>query len=55
MWRPEGWSLLGLPLPLRLAPVMRARAEDVDGSYRFRVAVAHPWLGLLFAYRGEVG
>lgn len=54
-WRAEGWSLCGLPLPRRLAPRMRARAKEDGGRYRFRVAVAHPWLGLLFAYRGDLG
>ncbi|MEW5687392.1 MAG: DUF4166 domain-containing protein [Pseudomonadota bacterium] len=24
------------------------------GAYRFTVAVAHPWLGLLFAYAGRL-
>jgi len=32
--------------------LMRARAQEEAGRYRFRVVVAHPWLGLLFAYRG---
>lgn len=52
LWRMEGWSLLGLPLPRGLAPRMRACSEAVGDRYRFRVAVAHPWTGLLFAYRG---
>jgi hypothetical protein len=52
VWQMVGWSVLGLPLPGALAPRMRARAEDVCGGYRFRVAVSHPWIGLLFAYRG---
>ncbi|MEJ0069705.1 MAG: DUF4166 domain-containing protein [Pseudomonadota bacterium] len=52
VWQMVGWRLLGLPLPRQLAPRMRARAEDVDGSYRFRVVVSHAWIGLLFAYRG---
>lgn len=53
-WRMIGWAAVGLPLPLWLAPKTRARAEEVDGRYRFRVVVAHPWLGLLFAYRGHL-
>jgi hypothetical protein len=51
-WRMIGWSVLGLPLPLAIAPKTRAHTEEAHGRYRFRVVVAHPWLGLLFAYRG---
>lgn len=51
-WRLRGWSALGMPLPLMLAPRMIAKAEDDQGRYRFRVVVAHPFTGLLFAYRG---
>jgi hypothetical protein len=35
-----------------LGAQVRAAAEDAAGLYRFRVVVAHPWCGLLFAYRG---
>ena len=55
VWTLIGWRLLGLPLPTALGPRVRAAAEDADGRYRFRVVVAHPWLGLLFAYRGRLG
>ncbi|WP_158917424.1 SDR family oxidoreductase [Caulobacter sp. S45] len=51
-WVLSRWGILGLDLPLGLAPLMRARAQEEAGRYRFRVVVAHPWLGLLFAYRG---
>jgi len=54
VWTMVRWSVLGVPAPLWIAPRMHARAEDVDGRYRFCVAVAHPWVGLLFAYRGEL-
>ncbi len=53
-WRLTGWSVLGLPLPRALAPRVRARADEADGRYRFRVLAAHPWIGLLFAYRGTL-
>lgn len=53
-WTFVGWNLAGLPLPRRLAPRIRAAAEDAGGLYRFRVVVAHRWLGLLFAYRGTL-
>lgn len=52
VWTMVGWSVVGLPLPLRLAPRMHARSEAAGGRYRFSVAVRHPWTGLLFAYRG---
>ncbi|MEP7454049.1 DUF4166 domain-containing protein [Phyllobacterium sp. SB3] len=51
-WELCGWSVGGLPLPGWLAPRIRAGAEDAGGLYRFRVVVAHRWIGLLFAYRG---
>ncbi|PIU07464.1 MAG: saccharopine dehydrogenase [Methylobacterium sp. CG08_land_8_20_14_0_20_71_15] len=54
VWHWEGWSLLGLPLPARLAPRIRARSWADGPRYRFRVAVAHPWTGLVFAYRGRL-
>ncbi len=54
LWRMVGWSVLGLPLPHSLAPRMHARADEVAGRYQFRVVVAHPWVGLLFAYRGKL-
>jgi hypothetical protein len=54
LWRFEGWRLGPLPLPRRLAPTIRARAYERDGAYRFSVAVAHPWAGLMFAYAGRL-
>lgn len=55
VWMMAGWGLLGLPLPSAIGPNVAARADDLGGRYRFRVAVSHPWLGLLFAYRGDLG
>jgi hypothetical protein len=54
-WRFVGWRLGGLPLPLGLAPQIRARAFARDDGYQFRVVTAHPWLGVLFAYAGRLG
>ena len=54
VWTLVGWGVLGLPLPKYLGPRVHARADDRDGGYRFSVAVLHPWVGLLFAYRGEL-
>lgn len=54
VWHFTGWKFVGLKLPRWLAPRVRAVAEDARGTYRFRVAVIHPWLGLMFAYRGTL-
>jgi hypothetical protein len=43
-----------VPLPPGLASRIRARAFDADGTYRFSVAVAHPLIGLMFAYAGRL-
>lgn len=53
-WRLMGWRLGPLALPFALAPKIKAAADEVGGCYRFSVVVAHPWLGLLFAYRGTL-
>ncbi len=54
LWRMIGFGVLGLPLPRFLGPKVAARADEVAGHYRFRVAVRHPWFGLMFAYRGDL-
>jgi hypothetical protein len=54
VWRFAGWKLGAVPLPNALAPRIRARAFALDHEYRFRVAAAHPFLGLLFAYAGRL-
>lgn len=43
-----------VPLPSWFAPSIRARAFEADGTYRFSVAVAHPMVGLMFAYAGRL-
>jgi hypothetical protein len=53
-WRAVGWRLGPIGLPLAMAPQIRARAWAREGRYRFSVAVAHPLLGLIFAYAGEL-
>ncbi|MDQ0465472.1 hypothetical protein QO010_003261 [Caulobacter ginsengisoli] len=53
-WRLDGWRLGPLPLPRRWAPRVRARSFERDGVYRFRVMIAHPWLGVVFAYAGRL-
>ena len=53
-WRFLGWRAQGVPLPRALAPRIRAMTFARDGVYRFRVAVAHPLAGLVFAYAGRL-
>ena len=58
-WIFEGWRMGPIPLPRAWAPRMRARifaAPDQNGDdlYRFRVLVAHPWLGVIFGYAGRL-
>jgi len=53
-WELQGWRLGSLPLPRWLAPKVRARCFEADGAYRFRVVVAHPWLGVVMAYAGRL-
>lgn len=53
-WIFEGWRLGPAPLPAAWAPRSRARIFERDGSYRFRVLVAHPWLGVIFGYAGRL-
>jgi hypothetical protein len=48
----RGWSLLGLPLPSRLAPRIEAREFAADGRFNFHVEINHPMLGLIVRYRG---
>jgi hypothetical protein len=53
-WTFEGWRLGPVPLPRAWAPRIRARTFARDGLYRFRVLVAHPWLGVIFGYAGRL-
>ena len=53
-WVFEGWRLGPIPLPRAWAPHVRARTFSRDGIYRFRVLVAHPWLGVIFGYAGRL-
>jgi hypothetical protein len=53
-WTFEGWRLGPIPLPRAWAPRVRARTFARDGAYRFRVLVAHPWLGVIFGYAGRL-
>lgn len=53
-WTFESWRLGPIPLPRAWAPRVRARTFARDGIYRFRVLVAHPWLGVIFGYAGRL-
>jgi hypothetical protein len=47
------WTVLGLPLPLFLAPRIEAREwQDEKGRFRFSVAVALPIAGDIVSYAG---
>jgi hypothetical protein len=60
--RPDGfafvfrsWRLGPVRLPSAWAPRIRSRTfARADGAYRFRVLVAHPWLGVIFGYAGRL-
>jgi hypothetical protein len=46
------WTLLGIPLPLALAPRIDAHESAEDGCFHFHVAITHPLIGLIVRYRG---
>lgn len=48
----RGWSFLGLPLPLALAPQGIAREWQENGRFRFDVPIALPLVGLVVHYTG---
>jgi hypothetical protein len=48
------WRLLGLPLPLLLAPKGDAHEHAGDGRFHFHVEIALPLLGLIVRYRGHL-
>jgi hypothetical protein len=53
-WMFESWRLGPIALPAAWAPRTRARTFARDGVYRFRVLVAHPWIGVIFGYAGRL-
>jgi hypothetical protein len=48
----RGWSLFGIPMPLRLAPHSHSWEFVQDGRFRFHVEISLPVAGLIVAYRG---
>ncbi|MBN8944438.1 MAG: DUF4166 domain-containing protein [Rhizobiales bacterium] len=49
---PRRWSVLGIPLPLALAPGGDAFETVVDGKFHFHVEIGHRLFGLAVRYRG---
>lgn len=52
VWRVERVSVFGVSLPRAWFEGVGARESERDGRYRFDVAAALPWAGLLVRYRG---
>jgi Domain of unknown function (DUF4166) len=50
--RLRGWSAFGVPLPLALAPRIRAREWEEEGRFRFEVAASLPLAGEIVRYSG---
>ena len=46
------WSVLGVPLPLALAPTGDFHEAVEDGRFHFHVEIRHPFTGLVVRYRG---
>lgn len=52
VWEPLGIDVLRMPLPRSLLQGVYARESQCDGRYRFDVAAALPWIGLIVRYEG---
>lgn len=50
--RLRGWSALGIPLPVALAPRIKAREWEEEGRFRFEVEAALPLAGEIVRYSG---
>ena len=50
----RGWSVLGIPMPLRLAPRIDAREWEEDGEFHFAVEASLPLVGPIVGYRGSL-
>jgi hypothetical protein len=46
------WSVLGIPLPLWLAPRGDSYEYAENGKFHFHVEIRHPFTGLIVGYRG---
>lgn len=49
---PRRWRVLGIPLPLWLAPRVRAHEREDGVAFSFFVEISHPLTGLIVRYRG---
>jgi hypothetical protein len=48
------WKLLGIPMPMFLAPRVTAFEKDQLGKYHFFVEISHPLVGLIVRYQGNL-
>lgn len=48
----RGWTIVGLPLPLALAPRIGAREWEEEGRFRFAVSASLPLVGEIVRYSG---
>jgi hypothetical protein len=48
----RGWTALGVPMPLALAPVAEAYECVEEGRFRFHVQLGLPLVGMIVRYRG---
>lgn len=48
----RNWRLLGIPLPVALAPIGQAFEFVEHGRFRFHVEIGHRLTGLIVRYRG---
>jgi hypothetical protein len=46
------WSLLGIPMPLWLAPRSNSYEFAEGDRFHFHVEIAHPLTGLIVGYQG---
>jgi hypothetical protein len=46
------WDILGIPLPLILAPTTNSYEDVIDGKFNFHVEISHPLTGLIVRYQG---
>lgn len=46
------WTLLGIPMPMFMAPRGSTFEFVGDGRFHFHVEIAHRWFGLIERYRG---
>ena len=50
----ERWTIFGVPMPLFLAPKVKARETVEGGQFAFDVSIALPLIGRIVRYRGTL-